>query len=419
LQDIVMVLCAEESQRRHCSRVCCNTGIRQALRAKQLNPDANVTVLFRDLYLAGAGSAGEADVVRARNMGVTFFRYRFESPPVFSEQTVCVQDMLTGEPLCIPYDRVVLSMPLIPIENTKNLAALLGLPQDEYGFLAEPRVRLRPGRYVDSGIYVLGSAQQPADTAEALFQAYLTGARALRFLSQETIQVVSPVAEINPQLCTGCGNCTQVCPVNAVCLERRDGVLSLSKVDELRCIGCGNCVVVCPVKAITLPGWDNVEIPAQIDAALDPGGFQPGQPRILVLACEWSAYGAAESAGHRRIPYPDAAHVLRLNCSARFDPFHILWAFLNGADGVLLGACRPGECHYGMGNLFARERVEVLQKELAQHGIDPRRLRLEFFSVQDGAKFAQIVKDFKQQVEEEMADRGQMPGGIHIPVKVR
>ena len=417
LENIVMILCAEESQRRHCSRVCCNIGIRQSLRVRQINPNANVTVLFRDLYLAGAGSAGEAEVIQARKMGVTFFRYRHESPPVIGDKTIDVQDMLTGEPVRIPYDRVVLSMPLIPIENTKNLASLLGLPQDEYGFLAEPRVRLRPGRYADSGIYVLGSAQQPADTAEALFQAYLTGARALRFLSQETIRVESPVAKIDPELCTGCGNCTQVCPVNAVCLERRDGVLSLSKVDELRCIGCGNCAVVCPVKAITLPGWDNVEIPAQIDAALDEIGFQPGQPRILVLACEWSAYGAAESAGHRHIPYPDSAHVLRLNCSARFDPYHILWAFLNGADGVLLGACRPGECHYGMGNLYARERVEVLQKELAQHGIDPRRLRLEFFSVQDGPKFAQIIKDFKRQIEEDMADRGQMPAGIHIPVK--
>ena len=106
-----------------------------------------------------------------------------------------------------------------------------------------------------------------------------------------------------------------------------------------------------------------------------------------------------------------------MNCSARFDPYHILWAFLNGADGVLLGACPPGECHYGMGNLYARERVEVLQKELAQHGIDPRRLRLEYFSVQDGPKFAQIMKDFKRQIEEGLADRGQMPAGIHIPVK--
>ncbi|MEN6408845.1 MAG: hydrogenase iron-sulfur subunit, partial [Anaerolineaceae bacterium] len=105
-----------------------------------------------------------------------------------------------------------------------------------------------------------------------------------------------------------------------------------------------------------------------------------------------------------------------MNCSARFDPFHILWAFLNGADGVLLGACNPGECHYGMGNLYARERVEVLHEELAQHHVDPRRLRLEFFNVQDGEKFAHILEDFERQIEDEMADRGGMPTGIRIPV---
>lgn len=419
MKDIVFILCAEESQLSHCSRICCNVGLRQAIRVKQMNPDANVTILFRELYLSGIGGSQEAELVQARNLGVTFFRYRQQSPPVISDQTIDVQDILTQEPVRIPYDQVVLSMPLIPAENTRTLSTLLGLPLDEYGFLAEPRIRLRPGSYTDPGIFVLGSAQQPADTAEALFQAYLTSARAFRFLNQETIRVESPIATIDPALCTGCGNCSQVCPANAVHLERRDGILSLSTIDELLCIGCGNCVVVCPVKAISLPGWNNQEIPVQISAALNEARFKAGQAKILVLACEWSAYGAAEVAGHRKIPVPECAHILRMNCSARFDPFHILWAFLNGADGVLLGACNPGECHYGMGNLYARERVEVLHEELAQHHVDSRRLRLEFFNVQDGEKFAAILRDFERQIEDEMADRGGMPTGIHIPVLSR
>ncbi len=130
-------------------------------------------------------------------------------------------------------------------------------------------------------------------------------------------------------------------------------------------------MVVCPVKAISLPGWDNLEIPAQITLILkDPPN---GGPKILALACEWSAYAAADMAGARRIPYPLNARILRMNCSARFDPYHILWAFLNGADGVFLGACPPGECHYGSGNLCAQERVEKLKNGLAAQGIDPRR----------------------------------------------
>ncbi len=413
LKDVVFILCAEESQQKHCSRVCCNIGLRQAIQVKRRDPSANVTVLFRELYLSGIGGSQEEAMVEAKQLGITFFRYRQQAPPVIGDKTIDIQDVLTQEPVRVPYDRVVLSMPLIPSENTKSLSALLGLPLDEFGFMAEPRVRLRPGSYADPGIYVLGSAQQPADTTEALFQAYLTSARALRFLQQETIRVESPVATIDSELCTGCGNCTQVCPAKAIHLESRDGVLSLSTVDELLCIGCGNCSVVCPVKAITLPGWDNLAIPAQISAALDMRLFKAEEPKMLMLACEWSAYGAAEAAGHRKMNLPENMRILRMNCSARFDPFHILWAFLNGADGVLLGACNPGECHYGMGNLYARERVQILHNELAQHGIDPKRLRLEFFSVHDDEKIHKVLGDFENEIANGMTYRESMPIGTH------
>lgn len=177
-KDIVMIFCADESQLEHCSRVCCNTGIRQAIRIKQLNPEANVTVFFRELYLGGIGEVYEAELTEARRQGVTFFRYRRDQVPIIGDRAVEVFDTLTGEPVRVPYERVVLTMPLVPPEDAKTLAALLGLPQDEGGFLAEPRMRLRPGRYADAGIYVLGSVHQPADTAEALFQAYLSAARA-------------------------------------------------------------------------------------------------------------------------------------------------------------------------------------------------------------------------------------------------
>lgn len=189
--------------------------------------------------------------------------------------------------------------------------------------------------------------------------------------------------------------------MSAINLEKRDGVLSLSEVNVLRCIGCGNCVVVCPAKAITLPGWNDAAILAQISAALKPPPT-PGEgdektkrdTRVVALSCEWSAYAAADIAGVRRIAYPPEVRIIRMNCSARFDPNLILWAFLNGADGVFLGACHPGECHYGSGNLYAQERIEVLKKQLAERGFDPSRLNLEFLSGDDGEKFAQSIIDF-------------------------
>lgn len=410
LNHIVMIFCAEEIQRQHCSRVCCNIGIRQAIRAKELNPEAKITVLFRDLYLGGVGRTAENEFMEAREAGVTFFRYRRDHPPVIRDQTVEVFDTLTGEPISLDFDRVVLTMPFIPHENTHRLAAILGLPQDEGGFLAEPRRRLRPGRYADTGVFVLGSAQQPADTAEALFQAYLTSSRVVRFLDRDEITVESPVAKIDPLLCTGCGNCAQVCPTLAIRMEKRNGILSISEVDELRCIGCGNCAVACPVRSITLPGLDNAEIPAQISAALQSRAFaehitRQESPKIVVLACEWSAYAAADmvgkghkARGDQSLTYPPNVRIIRMNCSARFDPQHVLWAFINGADGVFLGACPSGECHYGRGNLYALERVEALKNGLEGHGVDPKRLRLEFFSVDDDKKFVKTIVEFADEL---------------------
>ncbi len=206
LNDVVMIFCADEDQIEHCSRVCCNAGIRQAIRVKELNPEANVTILFREIYLGGIGEDYESELMRARQLGVTFFRYRREALPLIGESIELV-DTLTGEPVRLAYDRVVLTMPMVPQENAKTLSALLGLPLDETGFLAEPRVRLRPGRYMQPGLYVLGSAQQPADSSEALFQAFLVAARVQRFLSQPGISIDTPVAAIDPNLCTGCGNC--------------------------------------------------------------------------------------------------------------------------------------------------------------------------------------------------------------------
>jgi coenzyme F420-reducing hydrogenase delta subunit len=109
-------------------------------------------------------------------------------------------------------------------------------------------------------------------------------------------------------------------------------------------------------------------------------------------------------AGAQRFPSPHGVRIIRMNCSARFDPYHILWAFVNGAEGVFLGACPPGECHYGVGNLYAQERVEVLKKLLAERGIDPRRLRLEFISGDDGKQFAKTMTSFVNELGTLVAD---------------
>lgn len=403
LHDVVMILCAEEPSSERCSRLCCMAGVRQAIRTKQIYSNANVAILFRDLYLGGSGDLYIDELEQARKLGVTFIRYWRDHPPTIGDKAVEVFDPLTGDSLPLPFDRVVLSTPLEPPDRAGMLATLLHVPQDKYGFMIEPRMRLRPGHYVDDGVYVLGGAHQPVDDVEAVFQAHVASSRVMRFLSQETIRVEAPIAEVDAAVCTGCGNCSPICPTSAITLQQRDSVLSLATVEELRCIGCGDCVVACSAKAIKLPGWDDAALLAQISAALRTEDVDSSSqaPRIIVLACEWSAYAAADMVGvqyrrngDRRVGYPPNVRIIRMPCSARFDPNHVLWAFLNGADGVFLGACPPGECHYGDGNLDALKRVEALKDQLAKHGMDASRLHLECLPGDDGEKFAQAVTRF-------------------------
>jgi heterodisulfide reductase subunit A len=404
LRDIVMILPGGEDNGSGCTPLNCYTAIRQALDVKRLKPEVNVTVLFRDLMLGYSGGRGEENFLWAKDEGVTFFRYHNEHPPVIDNHCVRVYNPLLDETLEIPSDRIVLSPPILPRIDADSLSRLFHVHQDGRGFLIERRVPLRPNNYFDDGVYVLGSAHMPVDTAETLFQAYVTSARVSSFLSQKGLLFRSPSAEIDRALCTGCGNCVQVCMAEAIRLEVRDEILSVAEVDSLRCTGCGNCVVTCPVKAITVPGWDDQSILRQINAALEsmPGKSEIGEnssKRILAFACEWSAFLAAEVAGARHLPYTAEVRIIPMKCSARFDPNHILWAFLNGADGVFLGACRPHDCHYGHGSLYAQARVEDLKKQLAFYGIDPRRLHLEFVSGDDGEGFNQTITDFTHQIE--------------------
>jgi heterodisulfide reductase subunit A len=274
---------------------------------------------------------------------------------------------------------------------------MLGIAQDENGFFPEVRHRLRPENYAERGVYVCGAAHYPADWTEAEFQATSAAFKAARHLRAGRVTSRAPVAFVDEKLCTGCGPCVEACPFGAISMHQREGELDLSQIDPLLCTGCGNCVVVCPVKAISRPLDSDAQVLAQIEAAL-ASAAQNGRPRILVFGCEWSGHAAAELAGANRLSYPAETRLIRVGCSARIDPTHVLWALFSGADGVFLGACSPGECHYVNGNRHAQERFSKLRIMLAESGFDPRRLRLEWITPDDPHDFVDKIMGFTKLV---------------------
>ena len=123
------------------------------------------------------------------------------------------------------------------------------------------------------------------------------------------------------------------------------------------------------------------------------------EPRIVGFLCNWCSYAGADLAGVSRIQYPPNLRVIRVMCSGRVDPAFILEAFISGADGVLLSGCHPGDCHYIAGNYKAQRRGILLKKLLEQFGLEPQRLRIEFVSASEGAKFAAVVKEMVEDIK--------------------
>lgn len=122
------------------------------------------------------------------------------------------------------------------------------------------------------------------------------------------------------------------------------------------------------------------------------------EPKILGFLCNWCAYAGADLAGVSRIQYPPNIRAIRVMCSGRVDPVFILEALKRGADGILIGACHPGDCHYQTGNYKTIRRIQLLKRLVEQLGIEPERVRLEFISASEGQKFALSVKDFVAQL---------------------
>jgi F420-non-reducing hydrogenase iron-sulfur subunit len=123
------------------------------------------------------------------------------------------------------------------------------------------------------------------------------------------------------------------------------------------------------------------------------------KPNIIAFLCNWCSYTGADLAGTARMSVPDAVRVVRVMCSSRVDPAFIIKSLQEGADGVLIGGCHPGDCHYHKGNYYARRRVAMVRSLLGTFGLEPERVRLEWISASEGAKFAQVTREFTETIE--------------------
>ncbi|MGE5571786.1 MAG: FAD-dependent oxidoreductase [Bacteroidota bacterium] len=292
--SVVMIQCvgSRDDEHDYCSRVCCSEAVKNAIRLKAMDPDADVYILYRDIRTYGGR---ETYFEEARRRGVVFVRYPEGQMPVVSRSddwasarrgagcagaysactgsddggggsgrlVVEVTDTLLDERLAIPADIVVLSAGIAPNEGNKKIAQMLKVPLDESGFFLEAHMKLRPVDFATEGVFLAGLAHAPKAIDETIAQARAAAARACTVLASGTIATEGIKSEVIETRCTGCGLCVEACQYNALEIDPKHDVV---QVNPALCKGCGLCAATCRCGAITLKGFTEEEILAEVSA---------------------------------------------------------------------------------------------------------------------------------------------------------
>jgi len=269
-KNVVMIQCAgaRSPERTYCSRICCLTAVKNGLYIKELNPEAQVHILYRDIQMYG--TANEKLLWESRGKGVKFDIYDAATPPMVKDGKVELYQPLTGMTVDIPCDLVVLSTPLVAPADSPKIANYMRIPVDQNNFFLEAHAKLRPLDCATDGIFIAGTARYPATVPEAQAQGLGAAARADTILSKTRLQFSALVSKVTEN-CDGCGLCVDLCPYNALSLEEyeRDGrKLKRNRSDNILCKGCGVCAATCPKGGIVVLGFTRKQLEAQVDAAL-------------------------------------------------------------------------------------------------------------------------------------------------------
>lgn len=123
------------------------------------------------------------------------------------------------------------------------------------------------------------------------------------------------------------------------------------------------------------------------------------EPKIIAFLCNWCSYAGADLAGTGRLQYPPNIRIIRVPCSGRLNPLYIIKAILDGADGVLVSGCHPGDCHYLSGNMYARRRFTLLKRIIVTAGINPDRVHFTWVSASEGGRFAEVIEEVTSKVK--------------------
>lgn len=269
---VVMIQCVGargEEGVSYCSRICCMVAVKNATLIKQLYPECEVYIIYRDLQTYG--KENEEYHAKARELGIRFVEYTPENRPEIisngnGKLKVKIYHALLGETLNIDSDLVVLSTPLIQHMGGEEISKMFKIPLGSDGFFREAYMEMQSVTLGVNGIYVCGAAQGPKSIDESVTQAYAAASQAASPMFLKRVKISAITAEVDEELCIGCQLCMDVCPFHAVIFEEGKPIII-----EAVCRGCGNCAAGCPSKAISMKGFKDEQILAEVQAAFKNG----------------------------------------------------------------------------------------------------------------------------------------------------
>ena len=261
--SVVMLQCAGSRCKEHldyCSRICCNQAVKNSLRLKEINPEARIDVLYRDMRCYGLT---ELDYRRARQAGVNFIRFDPDRAPIIQTSGDAIEVKLTDPSIQMEVqlnpDLLVLSTGIVP-RDTEELATMLRVPRNDNGFFIEAHAKLRPVDLASEGIFMAGTAHGPKNVSETLAQAQAAVGRAATILANEKLKLSGVFSTVIPENCAVCLTCVRACPYQVPVINEEH----TAYINPALCQGCGICVAECPAKTITLGRFQDENINAKL-----------------------------------------------------------------------------------------------------------------------------------------------------------
>ncbi|MFO7839090.1 MAG: hydrogenase iron-sulfur subunit [Desulfosalsimonadaceae bacterium] len=327
-----------------------------------------------------------------RDKGALYFK--LPQPPEIQQQDgaarITFHDPVVRNDIELSPDILVIEEAMTANQVNPELAEIFRIDMGPMGFLQTDNIHRFPVNSNREGIYVVGSASEIKDLSDSWTDVENTVLSLQQLLGDGTKEVPKFRAEVDREKCVTCLTCYRCCPHGAIYWDDK------AVISPVACQACGICASECPQEAIQITGYTDDEITGQIRTALAEG--EKGAPRIIAFCCENSSLEAGKSAAIFKRQLPEGLRMIQVPCAGKVDIHHVLTAFIEGADAVLVMACHPGNCKSETGTTFARWRINNAYRMLEETGIDKNRLEYVTLAANMAPDFAKIAVEMEARI---------------------